>query len=89
MRTESASSRPWLDVVMLSFAGVLLLPIVVLALAPVLLTFMVLWPTLILPVLAAPRSLPLGEPRGPRRPTDRPRQRMRDLDPTRQLPQAA
>ncbi|MBE7484343.1 MAG: hypothetical protein HS104_30790 [Polyangiaceae bacterium] len=86
MRTESSSSSRWLDVVMLSAAGALLLPIIALALAPVLLTFMALWPILILPVLAAPRSLPLGEPR---RPAQRRRPSVRELDPTRHLPQAA
>lgn len=76
----------WLDIAMLSIAGVLLLPIVVLALAPVLFTFMVLWPLLVLPVLAVPRSLPVGEPR---RPSKRRRLRLRELDPTEHLPQAA
>lgn len=76
----------WLDIVMLPIAGVLLLPIVVLALAPVLLTFMVLWPLLVLPVLTVPRSLPVGEPR---RPARRRRPRLRELDPTEHLPQAA
>ncbi|MBI3204759.1 MAG: hypothetical protein IT377_06860 [Polyangiaceae bacterium] len=83
-QTEVNRGR-WLDVVMLSVAGVLLAPILLVALAPVLLTFMVLWPVLMLPVVAVSRSLPVGEDR---RPKQR-RPRLLRLTPTRQLPQAA
>ncbi len=82
-QTETKKGR-WLDIVMLSAAGVMLFPVVVLALAPVLFTFMVLWPVLMLPVLAVSQSLPVGEDR--RR---KPRRRSVGLLPTRQLPQAA
>ena len=73
-----------LDTVLLWIAAVLLLPVLVVALAPVLLTLLVLWPVLALPVLAVPRTLPIEDsPRGKsRRPAV-------ELDPSRDLPQAA
>ncbi|MCC6663322.1 MAG: hypothetical protein IT375_06225 [Polyangiaceae bacterium] len=85
MEEREVKRGRWLDIVMLSVAGVLLAPILLVALAPVLLTFMVLWPVLMLPVLAVSQSLPVGEERRPKRKRPRPI----GLSPTRQLPQAA
>lgn len=68
MRNPSTKTGRWLDIFMLSTAGVLLFPIVALSLAPVALTFMVLWPLLILPIVAVPRALPRKAPRRPRKP---------------------
>lgn len=85
MEEREVKRGRWLDIVMLSVAGVLLAPILLVALAPVLLTFMVLWPVLMLPVLAVSRSLPVGEEGRPKRKRPHPI----GLTPTRQLPQAA
>lgn len=84
MKQTKTHKGRWLDIVMLSAAGVMLLPVVVLALAPVVFTFMVLWPVLMLPLLAVSQSLPVGEERRRKR-----RPRAFGIMPTRQLPQAA
>ena len=57
--TNLAMSR-WADWALLSLSGVLLLPILLVALAPCLLVLMVLWPLLAAPMLAA-RTLASGE----------------------------
>lgn len=60
------------DIILLSAAGIMVGPIVLMALAPVILTIGILWPLIVLPVLALHGAFP-----------DRPEYRARRESPTR------